>query len=135
MRFVSYQDRKPLAAELRKIYTAVDADHAADELQAFAEKWDHRYPMISASWLEHWEQITPFLAYPAEVRRVIYTTDESVKARGSISWVCVSCLSVLVAEGWWLRGGRSPAGTPAKPVGTGWRRRRGVRHPRPVGRR
>ncbi len=31
--------------------------------------------MISASWLEHWEQITPFLAYPPEVRRVIYTTN------------------------------------------------------------
>ena len=64
-----------LKPHVRKIYTAVDADHAADELQAFAEKWDHRYPMISASWLEHWEQITPFLAYPAEVRRVIYTTN------------------------------------------------------------
>ena len=75
MRFVSYKDRKPLAADLRKIYTAVDAEHAADELTAFAEKWDHRYPMISASWLEHWEQITPFLAYPADVRRVIYTTN------------------------------------------------------------
>ena len=59
----------------QEIYTAVDAEHAGDELKAFAEKWDHRYPMISASWLEHWEQITPFLAYPAEVRRVIYTTN------------------------------------------------------------
>ena len=75
LRFVSYKDRKPLAADLRKIYTAVDAEHAADELTAFAEKWDHRYPMISASWLEHWEQITPFLAYGPEVRRVIYTTN------------------------------------------------------------
>jgi putative transposase len=75
LRFVSYKDRKTLAADLRRIYTAVDAEHAGDELQAFAEKWDHRYPMISASWLERWEQITPFLAYPAEVRRVIYTTN------------------------------------------------------------
>ena len=81
LRYVSYKDRKTLAADLRRIYTAVDAEHAGDELQAFAEKWDHRYPMISASWLEHWEQITPFLAYPAEVRRVIYTTDESVKGQ------------------------------------------------------
>ena len=75
MRFVSYKDRKPLAADLRKIYTAVNAEHAGDHHTAFAEKWDHRYPMISASWLEHWEQITPFLAYPADVRRVIYTTN------------------------------------------------------------
>ena len=75
LRFVPYKDRKPLAADLRKIYTAVDAEHAGDELRALAEKWDHRYPMISASWLERWEQITPFMAYPAEVRRVIYTTN------------------------------------------------------------
>jgi len=75
LKFVSYKDRKTLAADLRKIYTAVDAEHAADELQAFAEKWDHRYPMISAGWLERWEQITPFLAYGPEVRRVIYTTN------------------------------------------------------------
>jgi putative transposase len=75
MRFVSYKDRKRIASDLRRIYTAVDAEHAADELAAFAEKWDHRYPMISASWLDRWEQITPFLAYPADVRRVIYTTN------------------------------------------------------------
>jgi putative transposase len=75
LRFVSYKDRQTLAADLRRIYTAVDAEHAGDELQAFAEKWDAKYPMISASWLERWEQITPFLAYPAEVRRVIYTTN------------------------------------------------------------
>jgi putative transposase len=79
LRYVSYKDRKTPASDLRRIYTAVDAEHAGDELGAFAEKWDQRYPMISASWLERWEQITPFLAYPAEVRRVIYTTDESVK--------------------------------------------------------
>lgn len=75
LRFVSYKDRKTLAADLRKIYTAIDAELAGDELQRFAEKWGHRYPMISASWLDRWEQITPFLAYPAEVRRVIYTTN------------------------------------------------------------
>ncbi len=83
LKFVSYKDRKPVAADLRKIYTAANVDHAADELQAFAEKWDGRYPTISQSWLERWEQITPFLAYPPEVRRVIYTTDESVKSARS----------------------------------------------------
>jgi putative transposase len=75
MRFVSYKDRKAVAADLRRIYTAVDAEHAADELTAFAEKWDERYPTISQSRLERWEHITPFLAYPLEVRRVIYTTN------------------------------------------------------------
>ncbi len=75
LKFVSYKDRKHVAGDLRKIYTAANQDHAADELQAFAEKWDARYPTISQSWLERWEQITPFLAYPQDVRRVIYTTN------------------------------------------------------------
>jgi putative transposase len=93
MRFVSYKDRKTVAADLRAIYTAPSEPAAADALQAFAEKWDQRYPTISQSWLEHWEQITPFLAYPAEVRRVIYTTNsiealhrqlrKIIKTRGS----------------------------------------------------
>ena len=75
LKFVSYKDRKQVAADLRRIYTAVNQDHAADELERFAEKWDGRYPTISKSWLERWEQITPFLAYPQDVRRVIYTTN------------------------------------------------------------
>jgi putative transposase len=75
LKFVSYKDRKHVAQDLRRIYTAVDQDDAADELHAFAEKWDERYPTISKSWLERWEQITPFLAFPADVRRVIYTTN------------------------------------------------------------
>jgi putative transposase len=75
LRFVPYKDRRPVAADLRKIYTAADQDQAADELQVFAEKWDRKYPTISSSWLEHWEQITPFLAFPADLRRVVYTTN------------------------------------------------------------
>ena len=75
LKFVSYKDRKPVAGDLRRIYTAANAEHAADELQAFADKWDARYPTISQSWIERWEQITPFLAYPQDVRRVIYTTN------------------------------------------------------------
>ena len=75
LKFVSYKDRKQVAGDLRKIYTAANAEHAADELERFAAKWDERYPTISQSWLERWEQITPFLAYPQEVRRVIYTTN------------------------------------------------------------
>jgi len=75
LKFVSYKDRKPVAADLRKIYTAANQDAAADELQRFAEKWDARYPTISQSWLDRWEQITPFLAFPQDVRRAIYTTN------------------------------------------------------------
>jgi putative transposase len=75
LRYVPYKDRRAVAADLKKIYTATDVDAAADELQRFAEKWDARFPTISRNWLEHWERIIPFLAFPADVRRVIYTTN------------------------------------------------------------
>ena len=75
LRFVPYRDRRAVAADLKKIYTATDQDVAADELQRFAETWDGRYPTISRSWLEHWERIIPFLAFPPDVRRAVYTTN------------------------------------------------------------
>jgi putative transposase len=75
LRFVPYRDRRQVAADLKKIYTAVDRDHAEQELERFAAKWDGRYPMISASWIENWERIVPFLAFPPDVRRIVYTTN------------------------------------------------------------
>src|SRR4051812_9475549 len=75
LRFVPYRDKRAVAADLKRIYTAADQDAAADELQRFADNWDARYPTISRSWLEHWEQITPFLAFPPELRRAVYTTN------------------------------------------------------------
>jgi putative transposase len=93
LRFVPYKDRRAVAADLKKIYTAVDRDHAESELEHFAETWDHKYPMISASWIENWERIVPFLAFPPDVRRAVYTTNtiealnrqirKIIKTRGS----------------------------------------------------
>jgi putative transposase len=75
LRFVPYKDRRAVATDLKRIYTATDQDAAADELTAFAEKWDERFPTISRSWLDHWEHITPFLAFPPDLRRIVYTTN------------------------------------------------------------
>ena len=64
----------------------------------FDEKWGQRFPVITQAWLDAWEHVIPFLAFPEEVRRVIYTTDESVKVPAQFSWPW-SCRSpVLVAE-------------------------------------
>ena len=75
LRFVPYKDRRAVAADLKRIYTAADQDAAADALTAFSEKWDERFPTISRSWLERWEHITPFLAFPPDLRRIVYTTN------------------------------------------------------------
>jgi putative transposase len=83
LRYASKRDWTPLTQSLRPIYTAVDETAASAALDAFAERWGRRYPAIVRLWRTHWEQFTPFLAFPPEVRRVIYTTNliESINAR------------------------------------------------------
>jgi transposase-like protein len=75
MRWVSYGDRKRVAAELRPVYAAVNIDAAERALAAFDDTWGQRYPMIAASWRDRWEYVTPFLALPADLRRAVYTTN------------------------------------------------------------
>jgi putative transposase len=74
--YVSWKDRKTLAAELKTIYRATDAEAARAALDAFdAGLWGKKYPPIAASWRRHWAQVIPFFAYPMEVRKIIYTTN------------------------------------------------------------
>ncbi len=73
--YVSYKDRKAVAADLRLIYTSATETEAEQHLMAFAQKWDKQYPTISKSWLNHWQRIIPFFAFPLEIRRAIYTTN------------------------------------------------------------
>lgn len=74
-KFVSWKDRKELVADLKAIYNAPTEESAATALDAFAQKWDKRYPMISKSWRNHWSQITPMFAFPQPIRKIIYTTN------------------------------------------------------------
>jgi transposase-like protein len=75
LRYVSWRDRKTVAADLRKIYTAATVDEAELALAEFSEKWDEKFPTISQSWLKRWENIIPFFDYPADIRKAIYTTN------------------------------------------------------------
>lgn len=73
--YVSYKDRKAVAADLRLIYTSATEAEAEQQLVMFAEKWDNQYPIISRSWMNHWTRVIPFFAFPDEIRRAIYTTN------------------------------------------------------------
>jgi putative transposase len=75
LKYVPRREREQVARDLKPIYTAVDADAAQQQLEAFDEKWGQRFPVITQAWLNAWEYVTPFLAFPPEVRRVIYTTN------------------------------------------------------------
>jgi putative transposase len=93
LNYVSWKQRKAVAADLRSIYRATTVEDAFFNLEAFAEKWDGAYPTISQMWRRNWEQLTPFFAYPADIRKVIYTTNaieslnmslrKVIKTRGS----------------------------------------------------
>jgi putative transposase len=92
MRFVAYQDRRRVVADLKPVYRAVNADAAAQALETFDDTWGEKYPMIAQSWRERWDYIVPFLSLPADLRRAVYTTNsienlnrqirKSIKTRG-----------------------------------------------------
>jgi transposase-like protein len=86
LRYVPRRDYDAVTKDLRAIYTAIDSDRALNALDAFEAKWGQKLPPVVNAWRDAWEYVIPFLAFPPEVRRVIYTTDESVKSR-RLGWV------------------------------------------------
>jgi len=75
LKYVPRREREQVARDLKPIYTAVDADAAQAALEVFDDKWGARFPVITQAWLNAWEYVTPFLAFPPELRRVVYTTN------------------------------------------------------------
>jgi putative transposase len=91
--FVSYKDRKAVAAAPKEVYRARTAEAGQAALDAFDEgSWGRKYPVIAQSWRRHWTEVIPFYSFPADVRRIIYTTNaiealnaklrRAVRARG-----------------------------------------------------
>jgi len=82
LRFVSWKHRKAVAADLKPIYTAETRAAAQAALEAFEAKWGSQYPSVPKSWRTNWERVVPFLDFPPDIRKVIYTTNaiESVNS-------------------------------------------------------
>jgi putative transposase len=93
LNYVSWKERKRVAADLKAIYRASTAIQAELELTEFMARWGNRYQAIGKLWKENWERVIPFFEFPADVRRVIYTTNaveslhmslrKVIKTRGS----------------------------------------------------
>ena len=75
LKFVSWKQRKEVAGDLKLIYQSATAEQAETELTAFEAKWDKTHPTIGQSWRRNWAQVIPFFSYPADIRKVIYTTN------------------------------------------------------------
>ncbi len=73
--YVSHKEKKAVAAGLKPIYTAATEDEALAALEAFSEKWEARYPVISKSWRANWPKISPMFRFTEEIRKAIYTTN------------------------------------------------------------
>ena len=75
-KYVSYKDIKALMADLKKVYRATTEQQASDNLEDFREKWSGKYPKIYESWKRNWGNLSTYFAYPPEIRKIIYTTNQ-----------------------------------------------------------
>jgi len=75
VKYISYKDRKAVTSELKEIYLAPSEDAARAALDRFGEKWDGKYPTISRSWHNRWNEVIPFMKFSPEIRKAIYTTN------------------------------------------------------------
>jgi putative transposase len=75
-KYVSYKDLKALMSDLKKVYRADTEETASNALEDFREKWDRKYPKIYDSWKRNWAHLSTYFAYPPEIRKIIYTTNQ-----------------------------------------------------------
>ena len=82
LRYVSWKQRKAVAADLKRVYSAATVDEALLALDEFSDRWDQEHPNISQSWRKNWERLSVFFDYPPAIRKAIYTTNaiESLNA-------------------------------------------------------
>jgi putative transposase len=93
LNYVNWKERKSVAADLKQVYHAATVEEAEQRLCEFEQKWNEKYSSIGQMWRRHWAGIVPFFAFPAEIRRAVYTTNiveslnmslrKVIKTRGS----------------------------------------------------
>lgn len=83
-KFVTYKDRKPFADGMKPIYNAPNEQAARMALKDLAEKWKHKYPYAIKGWENNWDNLTVFLEFPLEIRKIVYTTNLIENLNGQI---------------------------------------------------
>ena len=83
-RFVSYKDKKEFAADMKEIYTAPNREAALMALDQLEAKWGKKYGYAIKSWRDNWTELTAFLDFPLEIRKIIYTTNIIENLNGKI---------------------------------------------------
>lgn len=93
LNYVNWKERKAVAADLKAVYRAATERQLEQGLKEFISQWGDKYQAIGKLWKDNWDRVTPFFEFPADVRRVIYTTNaveslhmslrKIIKTRGS----------------------------------------------------
>ena len=83
-KYVVWKDRKAFTADMKHIYTAPNKQAAEAALQDFTEKWESKYSYAIKSWKDNWDELTVFLDFPLEIRKIIYTTNLIENLNGKI---------------------------------------------------
>ena len=83
LRYASKKYWGPITKQLKQIYTAPTSEAAETVFTEFSAEWEETYPAMIRLWRNNWEQFTPFLAFPPDLRKLVYTTNaiESLNAR------------------------------------------------------
>lgn len=97
LKFVPYKDYKAVTTDLKEIYKASTEEQGKFALQQFSERWDDKYPQISRSWLNHWENLNTFFDYPQDIRKAIYTTN-AIESLNSVVRAAVKKRKVFTNE-------------------------------------
>jgi len=74
-KYLSYKDLKQFTQDLKPVYKAANEQQALAELDGFEKKWGTKYPVAVRSWRNNWNELATFFKYPAEIRKIIYTTN------------------------------------------------------------
>lgn len=83
-KYVVWKDRKPLVADLKLVYGAINRELAYQALDDFAQKWGHKYAYAIKSWRDNWDELTAYFDYPLEIRKIMYTTNAIESLNSSI---------------------------------------------------
>ena len=75
LKYVPWKDYKAVTADLKQIYQSATEEEALQALEAFSKRRDDKYPQISRSWHNHWENLNTLFSYPEDIRKAIYTTN------------------------------------------------------------
>ncbi|HEY5038615.1 MAG TPA: IS256 family transposase [bacterium] len=75
LKYVASKDQKLFMTELKPVYRAGNEPAALDELAKLKERWNKKYPMVISSWEKNWSKLSTYFKYPAEIRKLIYTTN------------------------------------------------------------